>query len=85
MIVRHETSPLFNALAMWRERYLDGYLNGGANTPVFDTSGVLLDEVRVSLERFAAANPRTFSGQVVAARLDTLRASSFRQPRGREQ
>lgn len=60
------------------QHYLALYLGGTDNTPAFDRrSGVLRSDLRQRIEAYAAAQPLTPSGLVVATYLDLLRTTRF--------
>jgi len=62
-----------------RRAYMNAFLNGWENSPAFGDNGVLVADVRSSLERFHAAYPGTDSGRIVGEYLALLRAAHWRR------
>jgi hypothetical protein len=61
-----------------RGAYLNAFLGGWEIGP-FGDDGVLVADVRSSLERFQAAHPRTDSGRIVGQYLALLRSTNWRR------
>jgi hypothetical protein len=61
-----------------RGGYLNAFLGGWENSP-FGDDGILVADVRSSLERLHAAHPRTDSGRIVGQYLALLRSTNWRR------